>query len=74
MGSTRLEIEFFCVVESRDRPWHARACLENIDELGKDADDGNKRGELHANQPSKFAIDISEFSINFSESAIYVRA
>jgi hypothetical protein len=27
----------------------AKACLENIDELGKNSDDGNKRSELHAN-------------------------
>ena len=67
MGSTRVEIEFFCVVEAIAEPWCAKACLEDIDELGKDADDGNKRSELHTDQPCKFAI-------NFGESAIHVRA
>ena len=48
MGSAWFEIELFCLVESIAGPWCAKACLENIDELGEDADDGNKRGELHA--------------------------
>ena len=48
MGSTWFEIEFFCVVSWADRPWHAKARLEDIDEFCKDANDGDKRGELHA--------------------------
>jgi hypothetical protein len=47
VGPTRFEIEFFCVVEAIAEPWCAKARLEDIDEFGKDADDGNKRGELH---------------------------
>ena len=74
MGSTRFEVEFLCLVESIKGPWLAKACLENIDQLGKDADDGNERGELHTDQPRKFTINISEFSIDFSKPAIHVRA
>jgi hypothetical protein len=74
MGSTRVEIEFFCVVETIAEPWCAKARLENIHEFGKNTNDGNKRSELHTDQPRKFAIDSSEFSIDFSESAIHVRA
>ncbi|PHY05317.1 MAG: hypothetical protein CK528_14320 [Alcaligenaceae bacterium] len=57
MGSTRFEIEFFSVIGPSTGPWRAKACLENIHEFGKNADDGNKRGELHTDQPPKFAID-----------------
>jgi hypothetical protein len=67
MGSTRVEIEFFCVVEAIAEPWCAKACLENIHEFGKNTNDGNKGSELHTDQPRKFAI-------NFGESAIHVRA
>jgi len=49
-----------------------RPYSENIDELGKDADDGDKRGELHADQPCEFTIDIREFAIDFGEPAIHV--
>jgi hypothetical protein len=72
MGSAWVEIEFFCVVESIAKPRCTKACLENIDDFGKDADDGNKGGELHTDQPRKFTIDSGEFSVDFSESAIHV--
>ena len=51
-----------------------RPYSENIDEFGKDADDGNKCGELHTDQPRKFTIDICEFAIDFGEPAIHIRA
>jgi hypothetical protein len=74
MGSAWFEIEFFCVVELNAGPWSAKARLEEIDEFGKDADDGNKCGELHTDQPGKLTINISELAINFGKSAIHIRA
>jgi hypothetical protein len=47
-----------------NRFWRAKAYLENIDELGKDADDGNERGELQTDQPRKFSIDFGESTIH----------
>jgi hypothetical protein len=65
MGSTWVEIEFFCVVARRMRGLGMpRPDSENIDEFRKDADDGDKRCALHADQPRKFSIDFSESTIH----------